>query len=78
MMHIEFKLPTGAGGMAAGYKSMDLRKKVTAWADKHNVTVKNHTQGYRICFIFERDSDYTLFALSWQAKTSWDQFTLVE
>ena len=77
-MHIEFKLPSGAGGMAAGYKSMDLRKRVGAWAAQYNVTVKNHTQGYRICFEFARDSDYTLFALSWQPHSTWDEFTLVK
>lgn len=77
-MHLEFRLPSGAGGMAAGYKGMSLRKQISAWAAKYNVTVKNWTNGYRICFEFERDSDYTLFALSWQPKSSWDTFTIVE
>lgn len=70
-MHIEFKLPTGAGGHAAGHFSQSLRKKVNAWALQHNVTVINYVSGYRICFEFARESDYTLFLLCWESKNMW-------
>lgn len=77
-MHLEFKLPTGAGGMAAGHYSHMLRKKINAWAQEHNVTVVNYVSGYRICFEFADDRDYTLFALTWQAKNIWHEYTLVK
>lgn len=76
-MHIEFKLPTGAGGHAAGHFSSRLRKRVNAWANDHNITVINYVSGYRICFEFANERDYTLFALSWQSKNEWDRFRLV-
>lgn len=76
-MHLEFKLPQGAGGMAAGYRNMHLKKRILAWADQHNITVINYTNGYRCCFEFARDGDYTLFALTWQVRTPWDEFTVV-
>lgn len=76
-MHIEFKLPSGAGGMAAGYRNMHLRKRIREWADTHNITVVNWTNGYRCCFEFARDSDYTMFMLSWQVNSIWDQYSIV-
>ena len=77
-MHLEFRLPSGAGGMAAGYRNQNLRKRVSAWAEQHNVTVINYTNGYRCCFEFAHDSDYTLFALCWTVKSSWDEYTIVD
>lgn len=76
-MHIEFKLPTGAGGHAAGHYSAMLRRKVSKWADEHNITVINYVSGYRICFEFGRESDYTLFALSWTTTNRWDSYYLI-
>ena len=77
-MHIEFILPRGAGGMAAGHFAHSIRKKMKEWADKHNVTVINYVGGYRICFEFANDHDYTLFALTWQPQNSWQQYKLVK
>ena len=78
-MYIEFKLPSGAGGMAAGYRNMHLKKRIREWAELHNVTIThwNASSGYRSCFQFARESDYTLFALSWQATSIWDQYEIV-
>ena len=76
-MHIEFKLPRGAGGLAAGHYNNSLKKRVQAWAEEHNVTVINWTNGYRCCFEFANNRDYTVFALSWNSRTEWDQYTIV-
>lgn len=32
-------LPSGAGGMAAGYKSMMLAKHMRLWAEKHSIVI---------------------------------------
>lgn len=77
-MHIEFKLPTGAGGMAAGHFSAMLRKRINQWADDHNTSVTNYVGGYRICFEFARPSDYTLFALTWTPQNQWQRYELVK
>lgn len=77
-MHIEFKLPRGAGGMAAGHRNHHLKKRVQAWADTHNITVINWTDGYRCCFEFANDRDYTLFTLSWDSSNSeWNRFEII-
>lgn len=77
-MHIEFKLPQGAGGMAAGHFNQRLKKRVKQWAETHNITVINYTNGYRCCFEFAKNSDYTLFALCWNVQSSWDEFEVIE
>ena len=35
-------LPSGAGGMAAGYKSMMLAKHIRLWAEKCSVDIDKH------------------------------------
>ena len=76
-MYIEFKLPSGAGGMAAYHASHHIRKRVKAWADTHNVTITSVHSGYRMTFMFGRESDYTLFALSWNCTRGWDDYKLI-
>lgn len=75
-MHLEFRLPTGAGGMAALYASKYLRERMQLWADTHNIKITSVHTGYRMTFILENDRDYTVFALSWQVK-GWEEYTLV-
>lgn len=78
-MHIEFKLPTGAGGAAAQHNAYRLKRDVTAWAEHHNTTVTSYNGlAYRLCFEFANPRDYTLFALSWEVNSMWDQYMLVE
>lgn len=78
VMHIEFILPSGAGGLAAGYRSHRLRTQIKAWAAEHNIQVTHFNgQAYRLCFEFAKQSDYTLFALSWNKASSWDDYVLV-
>jgi len=78
-MHIEFILPSGAGGLAAGYRSHRLRTQIKTWADEHNIQVKSFNgAAYRLCFEFTKPSDYTLFALCWQVNSSFDKFVLVD
>lgn len=76
-MYLEFKLPTGAGGMAAHHYNNKLRNRIQAWANQHNVKIRSWSKGYRSCYEFDRASDYTLFALSWQATNIWDEYSIV-
>ena len=66
---IEFGLPNGANGQAAVYHSSRLRKSITKWAEERHVHVE-YSVGHReyrhwLTVEFARESDLTLFALSW-------------
>ena len=77
-MHIEFKLPTGAGGMAALHWSNRLKQRIVQWAAERNITVEYYNgTAYRLCFEFEKPSDYTLFALSWTVNSEWDHYNVI-
>lgn len=77
-MYIRFKLPTGAGGMAALHASKNLRERMQLWADRHNIKITSVHTGYTMTFKLTKDSDYTVFALSWQTLKSWDHYELVD
>jgi hypothetical protein len=71
---IEFGLPTGSAGMAAGMHGKRIRDWLKEWKTKYNVDIavkstlhKNHRSW--IIVEFQRDEDLTLFALTWQHKT---------
>lgn len=65
-MYIEFHLPSGAGGAAAGYALNCIKLDIQAWADKFNVQnykTKVHKYTFRLCL--SSDKEYTGFALTW-------------
>jgi hypothetical protein len=69
-MYIEFRLPSGAGGMAAGHALSLIRKDIEAWAAKYRIEyrTKIHKYTYRLCLY--SDKDYTQFALTWEPNSS--------
>ena len=72
-MRITFKLPHGAGGMAAQFTHQRIRKRLIEWANQHgepNYTFKTGP-AYTSVLEFEQDEHYTLFALTWQHKNPW-------
>lgn len=66
-MYIEFHLPTGAAGMAAGMTAYNVRQKLKLWAEEHNVVYHVHHWGYKLHVTFDNKTDYTLFSLSFTA-----------
>ncbi len=72
-MYIEFRLPTGAGGLAAGHFYSLIKRDIEAWAEKHGISYKTklHKYTYRLCL--EKDSDYNYFALTWNPQHSISQ-----
>lgn len=77
-MYIEFKLPTGAGGMTALHASKYILKRMREWAELHNIKITSEHTGYRMAFMLENPRDYTLFVLSWQTDSSrWVNYTIV-
>jgi len=64
-MHIEFKLPTGAGGQAAHYSCTVLNQTLAQWSDLYGVTYTTKITYYKLNVEFGDEQAYTLFALSW-------------
>ena len=64
-MHVEFKLPTGAGGQAAHYSCSVLRRELERWYSLYGVVYHTEITYYKLTLRFDDDSAYTLFALSW-------------
>ena len=75
---IDFKLPSGAGGMAAGYRSAQLRKRINAWSEEYHITVQIHILRYIFRVEFEKPSDLSWFALTFKTdNSSWDRWNRV-
>lgn len=64
-MYIEFRLPNGAGGMAAGYALAAIRRDIESWADKHAIPYKTKLHKYTFRLCLNSDREYTQFALTW-------------
>ena len=70
-MFIEFKLPSGAGGMAAAYTLQQLRKLLTTWAEKYQVEILNiKTIKYTVRVTLVDPKYYEFFALTWNPETN--------
>lgn len=68
-MHIEFKLPTGAGGQAAIYGCSVLNRELEVWCKFYGFTYMKTVSHYKILIEFTDPRAYTVFALSWQLDT---------
>lgn len=70
-MYIEFRLPSGAGGAAAGTALTHINIDIDTWVRKHEIAwhkTKLNKYKYRLCL--SGDKEYTLFALTWDPKYS--------
>ena len=69
-MYLEFPLPHGAGGAAAGTALVQLRKKLARWSEQHNIahSAKIYKYTYRISF--DKDQNYSFFMSSWNNEGS--------
>jgi hypothetical protein len=77
-MYIEFRLPNGAGGMAAGHAAHVIRKEIAEWADKYSITYKTKVHKYTLRLCLESDDAYTHFQLSWNPKIyTGDRYSIV-
>ncbi len=65
-MHIEFNLPTGAGGQSALYFNTVLDQHLLEWSLRYSVKYQKTLTYYKAWIWLPADADYTLFALTWQ------------
>jgi hypothetical protein len=64
-MYVEFRLPSGAGGMAAAHAAHIIRKEIGSWADKYCISYKIKIHKYTLRLCLEADDAYTHFQISW-------------
>lgn len=65
-MHVEFKLPSGAGGQAAHYSCSVLNRELQRWQDLYGFEYTTEITYYKLTLRFTDHRAYTMFALSWQ------------
>ena len=67
-MYIEFSLPTGAAGMAAGMTKQSILRLVRELGEQHGFKYTTITRGYKLYIELGRDRDYSLLSLVWDSK----------
>lgn len=79
MKCLEFRLPSGAAGMAAGMTKSSIGTKLKELVDKKLISnYRGYTQGHRHYVWFENDYDYTAFFLVWDFSKIWHRPEIIE
>lgn len=72
MKCLEFKLPSGSAGMAAGYTRAGIKKQLDRMLNENKIgPYKQKTQGYRFKVWLDKEQDYTIFFLLWEVRNQW-------
>jgi len=70
---IEFGLPNGAGGLAAGYSSQYLQRALREWSEHRcceiSIGSRSHSHRRWLTVTFSRAEDLTVFALTWNRRS---------
>lgn len=77
-MYIEFDLPQGAGGQAAGFVNSILNKHLHAWSDKYNIAYNKKIHKYTVRVTFDDEKTYAFFAMTWNPQSDMFQRYLLE
>jgi hypothetical protein len=64
-MHIEFRLPSGAGGQAAHYSCTVLNQTLAQWCDLYGFKYTTRITYYKLEVKFDEERAYTWFSLCW-------------
>jgi len=59
-MYIEFRLPQGAGGLAAGYTSQYITRQLTEFAREYGFNFRQETVAYHKRIQFNDERAYTI------------------
>lgn len=65
-MYIEFRLPSGAGGMAAQYTYGMLCRNLREWSNQYGIQYRTKIVKYTVKVTLENDNSYSFFGLTWQ------------
>ena len=77
-MYIEFRIPSGGGGMPAQYANYWLKQNLESWAERYNVEYRTKNIKYTRRVTFDTDSTYSFFALTWSPKSTTFQSYLLD
>ena len=77
-MLLEFRLPSGSAGMAAGITYQSITKQIKEINSRHNTRIVEHLrEGYR--YVIEcTEQDYTMLCLAWNTKNPWHRWRVIE
>ena len=77
-MLLEFRLPSGSAGMAAGITYKVITQQIKDINSRHNTRIVEHLrEGYR--YIVEcTEQDYTVLCLAWNSKNPWHRWRVIE
>lgn len=75
---IEFSLPHGSGGMAAQMARAIILRRFERFRDEYGVEFKHFSTPYTLEVWFTKDSDYTLFFLTFDLNDGWRQYQYKE
>jgi len=64
-MHIEFRLPSGAGGQSALYSCSLLNRELARWQDLYGFSYTTEITYYKLTVRFDDEQAVTMFVLSW-------------
>lgn len=64
-MYIEFRLPSGAGGMAAAMVGQSLLRHLRDWSDSNDIAMRTKTIKYTVRVTFDYEPYYEFFAMTW-------------
>lgn len=74
---LEFNLPAGSGGMAAGMTSHAIGKQIHELSKKHKFIYKSKIEGYKLKVWLEYEWAYSLITLVWEPPSKFGQFKIV-
>ena len=77
MPTIEFTLPSGAAGMAAGMTRASIIKQLDQIKKQHNISYSYETVKYRFRVTLT-SKDLTLLSLVWKLSNSWHRYRILE
>ena len=79
MKCIHFRLPSGAGGMAAAHQLGQYRTKVSKFCVTYKIQSYNWSvEGYNFYVWFDEEKIYSLFFLVWEDARPWSPPTIAE
>lgn len=77
-MFLEWRLPTGSAGMAAGMTKMAINKRLRALSEQHGFNYATVTQGYKHYAELWPESAYTILALQWTSTIPYQAYRVRE
>lgn len=71
-MYIEFKLPSGALGMAAQHRANELTRALAVWSSRYGIDYSTQLgKQYTLQVTLDCEESYTVFALTWTSVSEW-------